>query len=77
MLNKDFLKWVVVSFVIACPLAWYAMHRWLENFAYRMELSWWIFVLAACLTMIIALIAVNWQTIRVARKNPTETLRSE
>lgn len=77
MLNKEFLKWVMVAFVIAIPVAWYTMHRWIENFAYRTELSWWIFLLAACLTMVTALIAVNWQTFRVARRNPTETLRSE
>ena len=77
MLNKEFLKWVVVAFVIAIPVAWYAMHRWIENFAYRTELSWWIFLLAACLTMVTALIAVNWQTFRVARRNPVEALRDE
>ncbi len=77
MLNKEFLKWVMVAFVIAIPVAWYTMHRWIENFAYRTELSWWIYLLAACLIMVTALIAVNWQTFRVARRNPTETLRSE
>ncbi len=77
MLNKEFLKWVVVAFVIAFPVAWYAMHSWLENFAYRTELSWWIFMMAACLTMVIALIAVNWQTFRVARRNPVKALRDE
>ena len=45
MLNKDFVKWVVIAFVIASPVAWYAMHKWLENFAYKTEMSWWIFVL--------------------------------
>ena len=77
MLNKEFLKWVVVAFVIAIPVAWYTMHQWIENFAYRTELSWWIFLLAACLTMITALISVNWQTFRVARRNPVEALRDE
>jgi putative ABC transport system permease protein len=77
MLNKEFLTWVAVAFIIAIPVAWYAMHRWIENFAYRTELSWWIFLLAACLTMVTALIAVNWQTFRVARRNPVEALRDE
>jgi len=77
MLNEDFLKWVVVALFIAIPMAWYTMFRWLENFAYRTVLSWWIFVLAACLALIIATIAVNWQTIRVARRNPAEALRDE
>ncbi len=77
MLNKEFLKWVVVAFVIAIPVAWYAMHRWIENFAFHTEISWWIFLMAACLTMFTALIAVNWQTFRVARRNPVEALRDE
>jgi putative ABC transport system permease protein len=77
MLNKEFLKWVVVAFVIAIPVAWYAMHRWLENFAYRTELSWWIFVPAACLIIVTALVAVNWQTFRVARRNPVKVLKYE
>ena len=45
MLNRDFVKWVAIAFVIATPIAWYAMHNWLENFAYKTELSWWIFCL--------------------------------
>jgi len=77
MLNKEFLKWVVVAFVVASPLAWYVMNRWLENFAYRTEISWWIFLLADCLDLTVALIAVNWQTIRVSRRNPVESLRDE
>lgn len=77
MLNKEFLKWVVLANVIAIPVAWYAMHRWLENFAYRTELSWWIFLPAVCLIMVTALVAVNWQTFRVARKNPVAALRNE
>jgi putative ABC transport system permease protein len=77
MLNREFLKWVLVAFVIACPVAWYVMSQWLENFAYRTDISWWIFALAAFLVMAIALIAVNGQTLRVARRNPVETLRDE
>jgi len=77
MLNKEFLKWVIIAIVIACPIAWYVLQRWLENFAYRTEISWWIFVLAGCLAMVIALIAVNWHTIRVASRNPVAALRDE
>jgi putative ABC transport system permease protein len=58
MLNKDFLKWVVIAFVIACPVAYYAMNKWLENFAYKTELSWWIFALADLLALGIALLTV-------------------
>ncbi len=77
MLNREFLKWVVVAFIIAIPVAWYTMHWWIENFAYRTELSWWVFLLAACLTLFMALVAVNWQTFKVARRNPVEALRDE
>jgi putative ABC transport system permease protein len=76
-LNKDFIKWVVVAFVIACPIAWYAMHKWLENFAYKTELSWWIFAAAGAAAMIIALLTVSWQTWRAAKRNPVESLRYE
>jgi putative ABC transport system permease protein len=77
MLNKDFVKWVIISFVIACPVAWYAMHKWLENFAYKTNLSWWIFGLAGILALGIALLTVSWQSWRAATKNPVEALRYE
>ena len=77
MLNKDFLKWVAVAYVIACPVAWYAMNKWLHNFAYKTELSLWIFVLAGILAFGIALLTVSWQSWRVATRNPVEALRYE
>ena len=77
MLNKDFLKWVVIAFVIATPIAWYAMHKWLENFAYKTELSWWIFAVAGLLGLGIALLTVSWQSWKVATRNPVEALRYE
>jgi len=77
MLNKDFIKWVGIAFVIACPVAWYAMHKWLEGFSYKTELSWWIFGLAGILTLGIALLTVSWQTWRAATRNPVEALRYE
>lgn len=77
MLFKDLVKWVVVSFVIATPIAWYSMHKWLNGFAYKMELSWWIFVLAGIITFGIALLTVSWQSWRTATKNPVESLRYE
>jgi putative ABC transport system permease protein len=77
LLNKDFIKWVAVAFVIASPIAWYAMNRWLENFAYKINLSWWIFVLVGLLTMVIALLTAGWQSWRVATKNPVEALKYE
>ncbi|MBJ7879615.1 ABC transporter permease [Gelidibacter salicanalis] len=77
MLNKDFIKWVVIAFVIACPIAYYAMRKWLENFAYKTSLSWWVFALAGVFTLVIALVTVSWQTYRAATRNPVESLRDE
>ncbi|TKG94044.1 FtsX-like permease family protein [Puteibacter caeruleilacunae] len=77
MLNKDFIKWVAIAFVLACPIAYYAMNKWLENFAYKTELSWWIFALAGVLALGIALLTVSWQSWRAATRNPVEALRYE
>jgi putative ABC transport system permease protein len=77
MLNKDFVKWVAIAFLIATPIAYYAMNKWLENFAYKTELSWWIFALAGMLALGIALLTVSWQSWRVATRNPMESLRYE
>ena len=77
MLNKDFVKWVTIAFIIATPVAWYAMHKWLESFAYKTTLSWWIFVLAGVLALGIALLTVSWQSWRAATRNPVEALRYE
>ncbi|WP_347839401.1 FtsX-like permease family protein [uncultured Draconibacterium sp.] len=77
MLNKDFIKWVAIAFIIACPIAWYAMNKWLENFAYKTSLSWWIFALAGVLALGIALLTVSWQSWKAATRNPVEALRYE
>lgn len=77
MLNKDFIKWVLIAFVIAVPIAYYAMHKWLENFAYKTNLSWWIFALAGLLALGIALLTVSWQSWKAATRNPVEALRYE
>jgi putative ABC transport system permease protein len=77
LLNNDFLKWVVLAIVIAIPFAWFAMYKWLQNFAYRTELSWWIFVFAGILALMIALLTVSWQSWRAAKRNPVDTLRYE
>jgi putative ABC transport system permease protein len=76
-LNKDFVRWVAIAFVIATPIAYYTMNKWLENFAYKTELSWWIFALAGLLALGIALLTVSWQSWRAARRNPVESLRYE
>ena len=77
MLNAVFLKWVIFAFIIACPIAWYAMTKWLQNFAYKTEISWWIFALAGVIALGIALLTVSWQSWRAARRNPVEALRYE
>lgn len=77
MLNKDFIKRVVVAIVISTPVAWFALHKWLQNFAYRTELSWWIFAVAGLLALVIALLTVSWQSWRAATRNPVEALRYE
>ena len=77
LLNKDFMKWVGIAFVIACPLGWYAMNKWLQDFAYRTEVSWWIFALSGVIALIIALLTVSWQTWRASTGNPVEVLRYE
>jgi putative ABC transport system permease protein len=77
ILNKNFVKWVAIAFVIATPIAYYAMNKWLENFAYKTTLSWWIFVLAGLLALGIALLTVSFQSWRAATRNPVEALRYE
>lgn len=77
MLNKDFVKWVLVAFVIATPLAYYFTYKWLDNFAYKTGLSWWIFLLSGILALVIALLTVSWQSWKAATRNPVEALRYE
>jgi putative ABC transport system permease protein len=77
MLNRDFIRWVTIAFIIATPVAWYIMTRWLQNFTYRTELSWWIFALAGIVAMGIALLTVSWQSWKAATRNPAEALRYE
>ncbi|MBN2274918.1 MAG: ABC transporter permease [Bacteroidales bacterium] len=77
MLNLEFIKWVAIAFVIACPIAWYAMHKWLQSFAYKTGLSWWVFLSAGMMAMAVALLTVSWQSWRAATRNPVEALRYE
>jgi putative ABC transport system permease protein len=77
MLNMDFVKWVAIAFVIATPIAYFAMDKWLQNFAYRTPLSWWVFALAGMLALVIALLTVSWQSWLAAKRNPIEALRYE
>jgi putative ABC transport system permease protein len=77
MLNLVFIKWVLLAFIIATPFTYYFTERWLQNFAYSTQASWWIFILAGLITIFIVIIAVSWQTFKVARRNPIEALRYE
>jgi putative ABC transport system permease protein len=77
LLSKEFLVGVAAAFILACPAAYYSMSRWLENFAYRIEISWWIFAAGGVISLGIALLTVSWQTFHAARLNPVDTLRSE
>ena len=77
LLTKDFLKLVLVSFVIAAPIAWWLMHRWLLDFAYRTTINWWVFALSGLAAVLIALLTVSFQAIKVAIANPVDSLRTE
>ena len=77
LLNKDFMKWVSIAFLVATPAAWFAGSRWLGNFAYKTGLSWWIFAIAGILALGIALLTVSLQSWKVATRNPVEALRYE
>jgi putative ABC transport system permease protein len=77
MLSKDFAKLVLIASVIAFPVAWWAMHKWLQSFAYRINISWWVFVIAGVAAILIALITVSFQAIKAAIANPVKSLRTE
>lgn len=77
LLSKDFLKLVFIALLIACPVAWYLMHKWLTNFAYHIEINWWIFVAAGGGTVLIAFMTVGFQSVKAAIVNPVESLHSE
>ena len=77
LLSKDFLKLVGLAFVVAAPLAYFAMNRWLEAFAYQVDLSWWIFLITGLAALGIALLAVGYQAIRAALADPVKALRYE
>jgi len=77
LLSKDFLVLVLIAFLLASPLAWWAMHGWLQNFAYHIKVEWWVFLLAGALALLIALLTVSFQAIKVAVANPVRSLRTE
>jgi putative ABC transport system permease protein len=74
---KDFVYWVIISSIIACPIAYFASYKWLQNFAYRIDLGIWIFILSGLSALVIALLTICYQTIKAAIANPVESLRYE
>jgi putative ABC transport system permease protein len=77
MISKDFVKLVLIAFAIAFPIAWWSMNKWLQSFAYRIDIGWWVFVLAGLITITIAFITVSFQSIKAAVANPVKSLRTE
>ncbi|HMK25919.1 MAG TPA: ABC transporter permease [Chitinophagaceae bacterium] len=77
LLSNSFIKLVFIAFVIACPVAWFVMNKWLQDFAYRINISWWMFGLAGLLALVIAIITVSFQAIKAAIANPVKSLRTE
>ena len=77
LLSKDFLKLVLIAAIIAFPIAWYTMNKWLQNFAYKINISWWVFAIAGMLAILISLITISFQAIKAAIANPVKSLRTE
>jgi ABC-type antimicrobial peptide transport system permease subunit len=77
LLSKDFLKLVIISFVVASPIAWYAMHQWLLGYTYRVSIEWWVFAGAGIMAVLISLFTVSFQAIKAAIANPVKSLRTE
>lgn len=77
MLSKDFLKLVIIAAIIAFPVAWWAMHKWLQDFVYRINISWWVFAIAAVAALLVALFTISFKAIRAALTNPVDNLRTE
>ena len=77
MLSKDFVRLVIISTLIAWPIAWYGVTTWLQDFAYRVPVSWWVFAMAAGIALMIALVTVSFQAIKAAIANPVKSLRTE
>jgi len=77
LLSYDLAKWIIVALIIACPIAWYGTTKWLETFAYRVDKSLWVFLVAGALAFLIALLTISYQSLKVARENPVDSLRYE
>ena len=77
MLSRDFLKLVLIAAIIAFPVAWYVMNKWLQDFEYRIDIGWWVFVIAGVMAMVIALLTISFQAVKAALANPVKSLRTE
>jgi putative ABC transport system permease protein len=77
LISKDFLSLVIIAVLIATPVSWFAMNKWLQSFAYRIEIHWWMFLLVAVVALVIAIITISFNTVRAARQNPVKSLRTE
>src|SRR5262249_2927724 len=77
LLSKDFLKLIVIALVIAIPLAWYFINKWLQDYAYRIAIGWWVFVITSAVIILVALITISFQAIKAAIANPVKSLRTE
>ena len=77
LLSKDFLQLVAIAALVAFPLAWWFMHQWLQDYAYRISIQWWVFAVAGMMAVLIALLTVSFQALKAALANPVKSLRSE
>ena len=77
LVSKDFIRLVMIAFVIATPIAWFATNKWLANFAYRIPIHWWVFALAGVVTLLIAFVTISLQAVKTAMTNPVKNLRTE
>lgn len=77
LLSSSFTKWVFIAFILSVPLSYFAMQKWLQNFAYKVELSWWVFIIAGAIALVVALLTVSFQSVKAALKNPVDALRYE
>jgi putative ABC transport system permease protein len=77
MLSIEFLRLIVIAILISFPITWFAMYKWLQDFAYRIDIQWWVFVLAGGIALSIAFITISFQSVKAALANPVKSLRSE
>lgn len=77
LMSKDFVKLVIIAVLLASPIAWWAMNAWLQDFVYQAGISWWIFLLAGAIVILIALVTISFQSIKAAIANPVDSLKSE